>query len=87
MFLVIEGEDVCSHLGAALELGQVVTSLPNKSLPRGFGEWILVVDDEVAIREITSHALEAFGYRVSTASSGAEALAIFALEKANISWY
>lgn len=47
-------------------------------LPRGEGELILVVDDEVAIRQITRHTLEAFGYRVLLASDGSEAVALFA---------
>ncbi|MCR4373786.1 MAG: ATP-binding protein, partial [Acidobacteria bacterium] len=47
-------------------------------LPRGNGETVLVVDDEVAIREITHHTLEAFGYRVLLASDGAEAVALHA---------
>jgi CheY-like chemotaxis protein len=36
--------------------------------------WILVVDDEDAIRDILSFALEQDGYRVETAEDGAEAL-------------
>ena len=46
----------------------------------GFGrsEGILVVDDEAAILEITRETLAAFNYSVFTASSGEEALALFA---------
>ena len=40
----------------------------------GSGELILVVDDESNIREITMAALEKFGYRVRSATNGAEAL-------------
>jgi CheY-like chemotaxis protein len=54
------------------------------SLPRGNGETILVVDDEVSIRTITSHTLEAFGYRVLAATDGAEAVAIYAEHKNEI---
>ena len=43
----------------------------------GRGELIMVVDDEKPIREATSHTLEIFGYRVMTASDGAEAIAMF----------
>ncbi|HUL51317.1 MAG TPA: PAS domain S-box protein [Candidatus Nitrosotalea sp.] len=46
-------------------------------LPTGNGELILVVDDEVAIREIAKATLENYGYRVLTADSGAEAVALF----------
>jgi CheY-like chemotaxis protein len=42
--------------------------------PRGSGELILVVDDEESVRTITKRTLEAFGYRVVTATNGAEAL-------------
>src|SRR4029079_11318550 len=43
-------------------------------VPQGRGEWILVVDDEQTIREILTTTLEHFGYRVSTASDGTEAV-------------
>ena len=46
--------------------------------PRGNGEWVLVVDNEVTIREITTTTLEQFGYRVLTAGDGTEALARYA---------
>jgi len=44
----------------------------------GHGELILIVDDEAAVRQIASAALEAFGYRVITAEDGTEAIAQFA---------
>ena len=47
-------------------------------LPRGRNELVLVVDDEFSIRDITQQTLEAFGYRVITASDGAEAVALYA---------
>jgi len=47
-------------------------------LARGRDELILVVDDEAAIREVTQHTLEVYGYRVMTASDGAEAVALYA---------
>lgn len=50
----------------------------------GNGELILVVDDEAAIRNISRATLEAFGYRVMTASDGVEALALFAQHKREI---
>lgn len=48
------------------------------TLPPGRGELILVVDDETAVRTIIQRTLEAFGYRVVTASDGAEAVVVFA---------
>jgi CheY-like chemotaxis protein len=47
-------------------------------LPRGSGEMVLVVDDEVAIREITKGTLEMYGYRAIIASDGTEAVALYA---------
>jgi len=48
------------------------------SLKIGKGELILVVDDELAIREIAKGTLEAYGYRALTASDGTEAVALYA---------
>ncbi len=50
----------------------------------GHGELILVVDDEAAIREITTSTLEAAGYRVLTASDGTEAVVLFVQHKNDI---
>ncbi len=40
----------------------------------GLGETILLVDDEVSLREMTAMALTGFGYTVLTASDGREAI-------------
>jgi two-component system, cell cycle sensor histidine kinase and response regulator CckA len=53
-------------------------------LPSGQGELILVVDDEVAIQEITKATLEVHGYRAMTASDGIEAIALYAEHKQEI---
>jgi PAS domain S-box-containing protein len=50
-------------------------------LPRGNGEIILVVDDEVSVREICRQTLETFGYKVLLANDGAEALSLFASQR------
>jgi PAS domain-containing protein len=42
---------------------------PQKELPRGNGELVLVIDDEAAIRQIIRQTLETFGYRVLTAKA------------------
>jgi PAS domain S-box-containing protein len=49
----------------------------SRGLPRGSGQLILVVDDEASVRAITRQTLEAFGYRVVTATDGADAVATF----------
>jgi PAS domain S-box-containing protein len=48
------------------------------SLPRGNGETVLVVDDEASILTITCQTVQAFGYRVLTATDGADAVAVYA---------
>ncbi len=45
-------------------------------IPRG-SEHILLVDDEPAVLKIVGRMLERYGYRVSSATSGTEALSIF----------
>lgn len=56
-----------------------------KELPRGGGETVLVIDDESAILSITTQTLQEFGYRVITATNGAEAVAAYAQHKNEIS--
>jgi PAS domain S-box-containing protein len=53
-------------------------------IPFGYGELVLVVDDEAAIREIARQTLESYGYRVLTANDGAEAIALYAEQKDEI---
>jgi PAS domain S-box-containing protein len=53
-------------------------------LPRGNGETVLLIDDEASILIITSQTLQAFGYRVLTATDGAEAVAIYAQHRHEI---
>ncbi len=48
------------------------------ALPRGNGELILVVDDEVSVRQITQRTLQAFGYKAITAEDGAAAISAYA---------
>ncbi len=57
---------------------------PLSELPCGRNELVLVVDDGSSIRDITQQTLEAFGYRVVTASDGAEAVACYALQMQQI---
>jgi len=51
---------------------------PAVVVPRGAGELVLVVDDEVSIRNMCATVLSRHGYRVLTAGDGAEAIALFA---------
>ena len=54
------------------------------ALPRGEGETVLIIDDEVSILSITSQTLEEFGYRVLVANNGAEAVAVYAQHRTEI---
>jgi len=71
-------------LPASTETAIARGTAPSVAPPRGSGETILVVDDEASILSISRQALEAYGYEVLTASNGAEALAVFAQQRARI---
>lgn len=47
-------------------------------LPSGRQQWILVVDDEIAIGELIKTTLETYNYRVLLANNGARAIEIYA---------
>jgi len=47
------------------------------AMPRGNGELVLLVDDEPSVRTITGQTLQCFGYRVLTATDGADAVAVY----------
>jgi two-component system, cell cycle sensor histidine kinase and response regulator CckA len=63
---------------------QAIQSIEDLDMPRGNGEWVMVVDDELAIREITKASLEHHNYQVITASDGIEAIAIYAMNRDKI---
>ncbi len=69
--------------GATPEAGER-TEVEQTRLPRGYGELILVVDDEEGVRTVTRRTLERFGYRVMLAVHGAEAVALYAEQGAEI---
>jgi PAS domain S-box-containing protein len=51
---------------------------------RGQGELVLVVDDEVSIRDLVRAFLSRFGYRVVAAANGLEAMSLYAPRVAEI---
>ncbi len=53
-------------------------NLKKEEIPCGHGELVLVVDDEVALRDITKITLETFNYKVVTAHDGTEAVPLLA---------
>jgi CheY-like chemotaxis protein len=54
------------------------------ALPQGDGELILVVDDEELVCELTAQTLICHGYRAVTACDGADAIAVFAPQAAEV---
>ena len=79
-----KGSHFALYLPAMDTPGEVDQGIARTDLPLGHGEFVLVVDDEESIREITRGTLETFGYRVITANDGTEALAIYADKKKEI---
>ena len=61
----------------ASEAEKHTEEIEQTALPRGKGELILIVDDEEIIRVTVKKTLERFGYKVQTASNGAEAVALY----------
>lgn len=53
-------------------------------IPSGKNELVLVVDDELSIREMMKTTLEVYNYRVLTAAEGIEAISIYSKNKDNI---
>jgi PAS domain S-box-containing protein len=77
---------VSSHVDKGTEFAvylPAVETTPNQSLdkietpPVGNGEWILLVEDEVAIREFTTISLEHYNYKVIAASDGVTAISLY----------
>ncbi len=68
----------CRGEGAAADSGS------GCAIPSGCGERVLVIDEEETRREITRQTLENRGYKVVVASTGAEALSLFAKRKDEI---
>lgn len=53
-------------------------TIESPEMPSGNGEWILVADDETAVRKVTEAVLRRNGYNVIAAIDGIEALTIYA---------
>jgi len=66
------------YLPALYESGAVQSEDDSSPVARGNGELILVIDDEMAIRDVTAATLKSFGYRVLTAADGSEGIALYA---------
>jgi two-component system, cell cycle sensor histidine kinase and response regulator CckA len=64
-------------ISVAEDISAAAPKLVESDLPRGHGELILIADDEQVICELVAAELQEFGYRVLTATNGAEAVTLF----------
>ena len=72
------------YLPAAEQGAKTPDESIQEGIPMGEGELILIVEDEISLRDITRQILESYGYRVVTAVDGAEALALYVERKGEI---
>ena len=80
-----QGSSFKVYLPAAENRTEKITpSDATAALPQGKGELVMVVDDEVAIREIIKVTLANNGYRVISATDGTEAVGLFATQKRKV---
>ena len=79
-----EGTSFKVYLPAQQAAGEEPQHETDADRPRGNGETVLVVDDELSILTITRHTLETYGYRVLTAEDGAQAIGVFAMNRLNV---
>jgi two-component system, cell cycle sensor histidine kinase and response regulator CckA len=59
-------------------LAPIDREIETLALPIGNGESILVVDDELSVREMIKASLAAYNYHAVTARDGIEAIALYA---------
>ncbi len=79
-----QGSTFSVYLPASSRQGTTLVAAPPSVAARGRGETILVVDDEQAILDLASCALQRQGYRVLTSTRGNQALALFNQNPAGI---
>ena len=72
------------YLPAAEQGAQAHEETVREGVPMGEGELILIVEDELSLRDITRQILESYGYQVVTAADGTEALAQYLERKGEI---
>ena len=80
------GRGTCFHVYLpACPDREAAPAAPSQApIPKGDGELVLLVDDEASVRGTARIVLETGGYRVLPASDGTEALAVFAMNSANV---
>ncbi len=69
------GTSISVYLPAAGGVAALSGDATPAQMPKGDGEFVLLVDDESATLEVTRLLLEAYGYNVATAPNGEEAVA------------
>ena len=79
-----EGTQFQVYLPAETSQSPHTINAPESVLPRGNGELVLVVDDEVTVRQIIQQTLEVFGYRVLVAADGIDASSLYSAHQADI---
>ncbi|ETW98313.1 MAG: hypothetical protein ETSY1_19265 [Candidatus Entotheonella factor] len=72
-----EGTSVLIYLPAVHDRTAVVGADREEDLPQGQGEVVLLVDDEIIVREGSKALLEYLGYQVLTADNGQHALDVY----------
>jgi len=70
------GTTLSLYFPKAVGVRPAAAPAPVQSRPRSGNERILVVDDEKVVRQVVSRVLKKYGYKVSEAADGAEAVAL-----------
>lgn len=88
-FIQVESQVGCGshfkvYLPALPAAAAASTATPTQDLPCGCGQLVLVVDDELSVRDITRKILEKSGYRVLTANDGGAAIALYRQHQAEV---
>ena len=71
------GTQFSIYLPASKSAAETSETKSTTPYPKGSGELVLVVDDEVNILQVTTATLEKYGYNTLTASDGTEAIAVY----------
>ncbi len=72
-----EGTTILIYLPSVADDLAVLQAAMEEELPKGQGEVILLVDDEIIVREGSKTLLEYLGYQVLTADNGLHALEVY----------
>jgi signal transduction histidine kinase/CheY-like chemotaxis protein len=79
-----KGTEFKIYLPASKSIETDKSNEPEKALPSGHGEMILLMDDEATVRQLAQTTLQNYGYRVLTAMSGLDGITTFEEHKAEI---